>query len=309
MIEFRQYFSNDNACRNYLIECRWPNGFICPKCKNLKFWPRRGGKLIECSKCHYNASPMSGTIMHGSHIPIQAWFWGAYLVTTLTPGISAIQLQRQMGIGSYRTAWFMLNRLRKAMVNDSRSNLCGLIEADETIIGGPVKGKRGRGVTKDENVSLVIGAIEIVVYTDKKGEVREKAGRLRLIKIERADEPTIKAFLHKTVVPKSMIRTDGWRGYTTTALKNYEHDLRVVGTTPAHQLAPHIHRVFSNLKTWLNGTHHGVDPKYLQNYLDEFVFRFNRRQNPMAGFQTLLGIAGQKNPLSLSELKKRDSSA
>jgi len=252
---------------------------------------------------------MSGTIMHGSHIPIQEWFLGAYLVATLTPGISAVQLQRQIGIGSYRTAWFMLSRLRKAMVNESRSKLSGLIEADETIIGGPAKGKTGRGVTKSEKVSLVIAAVEIVTYKNKKGETKEKDGRLRLLKIETADEITIKSFLRENVELSTQVRTDGWRGYSETALENYTHDLRTINTTPAHQLAPHIHRMFSNLKTWLHGTHHGVEPKYLQTYLDEFVFRFNRRHTPMAAFQSLLGIAGKKKPLSLLQVKQRDSSA
>ena len=100
--------------------------------------------------------------MHRSHIPIQEWFWAAYLVATLTPGISATQLQRQIGIGSYRTAWFMLGRLRNAMVNDSRAKLSGLIEADETLVGGPAKGRRGRGVAQAPNVSLVLGAVEVL---------------------------------------------------------------------------------------------------------------------------------------------------
>lgn len=247
--------------------------------------------------------------MHGSHVPIQEWFWAAYLVATLTPGISATQLQRQIGIGSYRTAWFMLSRLRKAMVNDSRTQLSGLIEADETLVGGPAKGRKGRGVAQAPNVSLVVGAVEVLTYMDKNGASREKAGRLRLERARHADEKTIETFLSRNAEKGSKIRTDGWRGYSKTALTSYHHEVRVMGAAKAHQLAPHIHRVFSNLKTWLNGTHHGVEPKYLQTYLDEFVFRFNRRKTPMAAFQTLLGIATQKKPLSLAQLKQRDSSA
>jgi len=204
----------------------------------------------------------------------------------------------------------MLSRLRNAMVNGSRSRLSGIIEADETLIGGPAKGKKGRGVAQAPHVSLVVGAVEVVSYLDKKGVPREKAGRLRLTQIQHADAKTIGAFLDANAEPGSKIRTDGWRGYSETALKPYRHEVRIVeGDTKAHQLAPHIHRVFSNLKTWLTGTHHGVDPKYLQTYLDEYVFRFNRRKTPMAAFQTLLGIATHKKPLSLASLKQRDASA
>ena len=307
--EFRKQFGTEESCREYLIRCRWPDGFVCAQCGNTKYWPRRTGKILECTGCFQNVSPMSDTVMHGSHVPIQEWFWAAYLVATLTPGISATQLQRQIGIGSYRTAWFMLSRLRKAMVNDSRTQLSGLIEADETFVGGPAEGRKGRGVAQATNVSLVVGAVEVLTYTDKNGTSREKAGRLRLEHARHTDEKTIETFLNGNVEKGSKIRTDGWRGYSKTALISYHHEVRVVGAAKAHQLAPHIHRVFSNLKTWINGTHHGVEPKYLQTYLDEFVFRFNRCKTPMAAFQTLLGIATQKKPLSLAQLKQRDSSA
>ena len=186
------------------------------------------------------------------------------------------------------------------MVNDTRSQISGLVEVDETFIGGPEKGKRGRGAG---NKSLVVGAVEVLVYENKKRERCERAGRLRLALIPDATEESLGTFLTDNVKPKSRIRTDGWRGYSDAALEDFIHPVRVVGTKPAHKRFPHIHRVFSNLKTWLNGTHHGVHPKYLPSYLDEFVFRFNRRQTPMAAFQTLLGISLQKKPLTLENLR------
>lgn len=118
--------------------------------------------------------------MHRSHIPVQEWFWAAYLVTTHTPGISAVQLARQLGLSSATTAWPMLPRLRKGMVNENRSHLSGLIEADESIIGGTAKGKPGRGSTTAKHKSLLIGAVEVLPYEDKKGKRCERAGRLRL---------------------------------------------------------------------------------------------------------------------------------
>lgn len=251
---------------------------------------------------------MAGTILHRSKIPVQEWFWSAYLVATHTPGISARQLQRQLGISSYESAWYRLQRLRKGMVNEHRTPLAGLVEADETIIGGPAKGKKGRGVTQSIHKSLVIGAVEVFRYVDKKDGVKEKAGRLRLELIDHADEKTIGKFLQENVVAGTTVRTDGWRGYSQTALSGYEHTAQVQGSPEmAHQLAPHVHRVFSNLKTWLHGTHHGVEPKYLQGYLNEYVFRFNRRQTPMAAFQTLLGIAATKKPVSLMKIRQPES--
>ena len=194
------------------------------------------------------------------------------------------------------------------MVNEKRAPLEGLLEADETIIGGPAKGMKGRGVTRSVHKSLVLGAVEVVQYGTKKGAAKEKAGRLRLQLIDHADEKTIRRFLKINVAAGASVRTDGWRGYSQTALSGYKHTAQVQGSPElAHQLAPHIHRVFSNLKTWLQGTHHGVDPKYLQGYLDEYVFRFNRRQTPMAAFQTLLGIAATTKPIGLVKIREPES--
>jgi transposase-like protein len=176
------------------------------------------------------------------------------------------------------------------------------VEADEVIIGGPVSGKTGRGVTKDEKNTLVFGAVEVVAYTDKRGGVLEKAGRLRLAVTQRADAISIRHFLTTQVEPGSEIYTDGWKGYSKTALADYRRALQ-----PAESHALHIHRAFGNLKTWRNGTHHGVDPKYLQNYLDEFVFRFNRRKTPMAAFQTLLGLSAHKVPVGYEKMTSRES--
>lgn len=246
--------------------------------------------------------------MHRSHIPIQEWFWAAYLVATHTPGISALQLQRQLGIAKYDTAWHLLHRLRSGMVNEARGKLSGLIEADETIVGGPAKGKKGRGVIEAPNKSLVIGAVEVLCYVDKSNQPRARAARLRLKMISHADEVLIKSFMSQNVEIGSRIRTDGWKGYSKTALAGYEHARQVQGSPQnAHRLAPHIHRIFGNIKTWLNGTHHGVEPKYLQSYLDEYIFRFNRRMTPMAAFRTLLGISSRKPPLSRRQLMQPES--
>lgn len=294
--EFRRQFSSDAVCLEYLAQSRWPDGFVCPKCGGRKYWVIKEPFGYECPGCGRRTSPTAGTVMHRSHVGIQEWFWAAYLATH-TPGFSAKQLGRQIGC-AYRTAWFMLHRLRRAMVSDARSRLEGCIEADETIVGGPVKGKFGRGVTASGTDTLVFGAVEVLSYADKHGRAAERAGRIRLAITPNADGESAGLFLSRNVAEGSTIRTDGWKGYSTTALANYRHS-----PSPGAR-ATHIHRVFGNLKTWLNGTHHGVDPKYLQTYLEEFVFRFNRRKTPMAAFQTLLGIAARKAPQTLTDLKE-----
>ena len=242
--------------------------------------------------------------MHRSKIPIQDWFWAAYMVATHTPGLSAKQLQRYLGTSSYETAWYLLQRFRRAMVNDNRTLVSGVVEADETLVGGPAKGKKGRGVAKGKNKSLVLGMVEVLSYKDASGKAKKRAGRVRLEVANHADEETIRVFLDKNLKPGSKVQTDGWRGYSETALLDYRHVIKVQDSPQsASRLAPHIHRVFSNLKTWLMGTHHGVEPKYLQAYLDEFVFRFNRRQTPMAAFQTLLGITAVKTPATMRKIQ------
>ena len=309
LIGFRNRFSTKESCFQYLFQCRWPNGFICPKCSNPTYSFISTRAVYQCQKCRTQTSPMAGTVMHRSHIPLQEWFWAAYLVSTLTPGISALQLQRQIGISGYHNAWHLLHRLRRGMVNDNRKKLSGLVEADETLIGGPAKGKKGRGVIEDENKSLVVGAVEVVKYNDKNGKKKERAGRLRLNVIQDASEISLGTFLMDNVEEKSRIRTDAWAGYSEIAVIDFIHHVRTIGKNPelAHKKFPHIHRVFGNLKIWLNGTHHGVEPKHLQSYLDEFVFRFNRRNIPMAAFQTLLGISMAKSPVTMEELTLAES--
>jgi hypothetical protein len=308
MREFRRRFSTTEACREYLVQCRWPNGFVCPICSGTKAWLNQKRYVFECKECGRQTSPTAGTVMHRSHLPIEEWFWAAYLVATHTPGISALQLQRQLGIGGYQNAWHLLHRLRRGMVHDSRSRLSGLIEADETFIGGPIKGKKGRGVVGSAYKSLVVGAVEVLRFDDPDGKRTERAGRLRLTLIPDASEESLGSFLERNVAPGSRVRTDGWPGYSETVLADYIHHVRVIGSAQrAHKRLPHIHRAFGNLKTWLNGTHHGVEPKHLQSYLQEYVFRYNRRKTPMAAFQTLLGISLQKTPVSLDELMLPES--
>ncbi len=303
ILEFVTQFHSEESCLDYLIQNRWREGFICPHCDHHGGWWLKKQKRFECRQCNRQTSPLVGTLMHGSHLPVRTWFWATYLVATHTPGMSALQLQRQLGLGSDETAWFLLHRLRQGMVRVDREPLSGVVEADETHIGGPVKGKKGRGVASGEHKTLIAGAVEVKTYRTKSGQTRQRSGRVRLHVLPSAGEENIKSFLNANVSLGSTIRSDGWTGYSKKALKGYKHD-RQVQRTPENKFAPHIHKVFGNLQTWLNGTHHGVDPKYLQSYLDEFVFRFNRRNYPMAAFRSLLEILMTREPLTLSKLKQ-----
>ena len=159
MREFRQQFATNAACLESLVRCPWTDGFVCPQCSGKSAWLNSK----RCSSCGRQTSPIAGTIMHRSHVPGQEWFGAAYFVATHTPGISALPLQRPRGIGKYRAAWHLLHRLRRGMINEDRTRLSGLIETDETHIGGPSKGKTGRGVAAAKHKTLVAGAVEVLL--------------------------------------------------------------------------------------------------------------------------------------------------
>jgi transposase-like protein len=231
-------------------------------------------------------------VLHRTRTPLTQWFWTAYLVATHTPGVSALQLQRQLGISRYETAWTMLHKLRRAMVRPDRTPLQEKVEVDEAYVGGPEIGLRGGRALR--NKALVVAAVEV------RGRA---AGRVRLHVIPDASGQTLTGFVRANVAIGAIVVTDGWKGYLPLAELGYRHRPRTQGTPErAHKVLPHVHRVFGNLQTWLRGTHHGVAHKHLQAYLDEFTFRFNRRRTPMAAFQTLLGLGSQHTPTTYKML-------
>ena len=220
--------------------------------------------------------------MHRTRTPLVQWFRAAYLMTTLTPGISALQLKRQLGLGSYQTTWIMLHKLRRATVNPSREMLRGNVEVDDAYVGGKEEAVVGRQVETKTPVAVAV-------------EVRGKAsGRIRLRALQDVSGQSLLPFVRDVVEPGSAVHTDGWVGYEGLAKTGYRHRVHKMNAAkdPAKVLR-HAHRAISNLKAWLLGTHHGVSSKHLQPYLDEFAFRFNRRRTPMAAFQTLLGIGSR----------------
>lgn len=278
-------FPDEAACAEYLTQSRWPDGFSCPRCRHGDAYVLPKRRLWQCKRCGRQTSPTARTVLHRSRVPLTQWFWAAYLATTLTPGLSAVQLQRQLGLTTYETAWTMLHRLRRAMLRPERDRLVGPVEVDESFVGGARSGKRGRGAG---GKVLVIGAVEV------RGE---GSGRVRLAVIPSATRVALEGFVQSNVVEGSTVFTDGFPGYEGLEALGYDHRPEIQGgKRNPRNILPRIHRVFSNLKTWLAGTHHGVGAKNMRVYLREFEFRFNRRRTPMAAFQSLLGLTGRHPP-------------
>jgi transposase-like protein len=289
VMEFQRRFATDETCLEYLVESRWPDGFVCPECGVMdSYWlPRR--HLFQCKKCKRQTSVTAGSVMHRTRIPLPTWYWAAYLVTTHTPGMSALQFQRQSGIGRYETAFTMLHKLRAAMVREGRDRLRGTVEVDESYVGGQKEGPAGRGA---KGKVIVAAAVEVRSREDGKGTY---AGRLRLRVTPDVSGRTLCRFVRDVVELGTVVKTDGWSGYNDLKSLGFDHKPEIEGTAKnAAKLFPHVHRVFSNLKSWLIGTHHGVSPQHLPAYLNEYVFRFNRRGTPMAAFQTVLGLVDER---------------
>jgi len=301
LIEFQRRFPDEEACAAYLADARWPEGFRCPACGHDKGWELATKAFtFECAGCGKQTSVTAGTAMHGSKLPLTAWFWAAYLMATHSNGIAALQLQAQLGLGSYKSAWLLCAKLRRAMVAPGRSPLAGLAEVDETEIplrtkDDPVAGGGGRS---HAGKMLVAGAVEVA---------NGAPGRLRLAEITDFSAPSLHGFIAANVASGTTIRTDGWSGYP--GAPDVAHDPHVIGPIAAHVVLPWIHRVFSNLKTWALGVYHGLRKKHLQAYLDEFVFRFNRRRTRHAAFRSLLGIGVALKPATYNMLIAPEATA
>lgn len=298
--EFQKMFPDNAACAAYLERARWPMGFVCPHCQAdgnpFRFGKRPG--VLRCRRCERDTSLTAGTVMNRTHTPLTVWFWAAYLVSTHTVGMSAVQFQRQLGLSRYETAFLILHKLRAAMVRPDHDQIGGNpgdhVEVDETLVGGRTRGE-GRGV---HHKVLVATAVEVRQRKKRGTSIDNRKGgrvavRVRLAIVPDRSEESLCGFVQSVVTPGSMIVTDDWSGYAGLARHGYEH-LPVAGRGDpqvAEEFLPIIHTVFANLKTWLMGTHHGVSHQHLQAYLNEFTFRFNRRHDPFSAFRSLLGIA------------------
>lgn len=298
LLELEKTFGTEEACREYLVRLRWPDGFVCPRCENQRSWQTKRGILV-CTACQYQVSPVAGTIFQGTHKPLTMWFRAIWWVTSQKTGASALSLQRVLGLGSYRTAWAWLHKLRRAMVRPGRDRLSGQIEVDETYVGGKDTGKQGRQHGKK---ALIVIAAQ---------EDGRKIGRIRMRRVRDASAQNLVPFVVEAIEPGSVVHTDGWSGYAGLKKKGYVHQVTAQGRldTPGAEedLLPRVHQVASLLKRWLMGTHQGaVSPEHLDYYLDEFTFRFNRRTSKYRGklFYRLIQQAANVDPAPYDSLVK-----
>lgn len=292
VIEFEKYFSSEQACRDYLYQIRWPEGFICLRCSERKFWITKRG-LYFCSHCNFQVSVTAGTIFQDSRIPLRLWFEAIWHAVSQKQGVNAKGLQRVLGLSRYETTWSLLHRLRIAMVRPGRDQLMGPVQVDETYIGGQRPGKRGRGAA---GKTLVFIAVE-----DKD----KRMGRIRLHKVRDASGASLIPAVKESIQPKSEIRTDGWEGYSQLSTSGYKHTIIRETADVGKNLLPLANRVTSLLKRWLQGTHQGaVRSSHLAYYLDEFVFRFNRRTSSSRGllFYRLIQQAVSISPVKAEKI-------
>jgi transposase-like protein len=293
-MDFQERFATEDACRAYLFECRWPDGFRCPGCGGHAVGAMHRRRLVwQCQACGRQTSVTAGTVMHRTHTPLRLWFWAAYLVATHHPGISAKQLSRQLGL-RYETAWLMLQKLRRAMVAPEREPLKREVEVDEFFLGGRDTTHHRRHLGEQKTLCAV--AVEV------RGR---GSGRVRLAVVKDSSWDSLGGFVQATTETAAIVHTDGWPGYLRLTRYGFEHRRRSqragLGEEP---FLPRAHRAISNLKAWLHGTHRAASGKHLPVYLDEFTFRHNRRRTPMAAFQTLLGLGALHEPATYRKITR-----
>lgn len=271
--EFDEWFPSESACVEHLEAIRWSDGFRCPVCGGESAWRTARGQS-RCSTCQRQISPTAGTVFEGTRKPLRTWFLAMWYVTSQKQGISALGLQRVLGLGSYQTAWAWLHKLRRAMVRPGRDRLNGEVEVDETYIGGAEANVVGRMTIKKSIVAIAV-------------EIRGRSsGRVRMSCVNDASGASLLPFVQTAVSPGAVVHTDGWSAYKKIAEHGYDHRPRNISASGdrAHIGMPRVHRVAALLDRWWLGTHQGaIRSKHLDYYLDEYTFRFNRRRSRAPG--------------------------
>ena len=292
VLELRDQFADEQACRDYLAKLRWPDGFRCPACQAQDHW-LTDRALRHCRSCGRQTSVTAGTLFADTHLPLRLWFEALWQVTSQKYGASALGMQRVLGLGSYRTAWTWLHKLRRGMVRPGRDRLQGVVEVDETFIGGPRPGKRGRGAA---------GKVLVLIAAQ---EAAKGIGRIRLARIADASARSLEAAITAAIEPGSQVRTDDWKGYLGLEKLGYGRLIARSTEEVGENLLPLANRIASLLKRWLIGTHQGaVQSSYLDYYLDEYTFRFNRRTSGTRGllFYRLVQQAVDLAPVPAREI-------
>lgn len=262
--QWQTQFHNEEACHEYLKQLKWANGFICPRCGHDHAHVIACRKLYQCRACQHQTSVTAGTLFHRSHLPLQKWFWAIYFVGSDKGSISATRLSHLIEV-NWRTARLLLKKLRQAMGNkDSLYFLTGLVEVDDALVGGKRAGKRGRGAE---------GKTSVLIACESK---EKRAGYIAMKAVESVNHKTVEHFINQTIEKDQKVRSDALPALNVIS-KTQQYEARV---TPPHKVdewLPWIHIAIGNLKAFLLGTFHGVSGKYLQEYLNEFCYRYNRR--------------------------------
>ena len=305
--EFLDWFATEEACLNYLEKLRWPRGFVCPSCGVVDEPYRSSRARLVCRSCGHQGTVTAGTIFDKTRTPLRVWLSGAWYVTNQKLGVSALGLKRVLGLGSYETAWTMLHRLRRAMVRPDREPLKGVVEVDETYLSisdreAPMPEELRKKRKSRTHQVLVVIAVEL---HEPKG-----FGRIRLQRIDNDSAEQVIPFVQANIQPGAQIRTDGSAAYRSLSDLGYQHHRTIMlgSPTPAHTSMAGVHRVASLIKRWILGTHHGsVQPGHLDAYLDEYVFRFNRRTSSSRGllFYRLLQQAVLTDPVTYQDVVQR----
>ena len=319
---FLARFGRDEQCRTYLFEARWPDGFRCAReaCPSQRCYALKQQLVYECATCGKQHSLLTGTIFEQTKTGLAKWFLAIFLVTSSKGGIAAAELKRQLGFGSDQTAWAWLHKIRRAMVDPARAPLCepvaGAVQTDESYLGAPRRGKRGRGAA---GKAIVAGAVETRMVEVPKSkaepgaagqavetEPRLQLGRIRLEVVADAGAASLEPFVTTNVAQTARVRTDAAKAYQNLPDKGFAHEPVNMSKMTKADLAVDdplgaVHLVFGHVKRWLLGTHHGGQShKHLQRYLDEFVFRFNRRKAKSISYRFAklieLGIATAPTP-------------
>ena len=286
LAEFQGRFASEEDCRRYLVACRWPDGFRCPRCGEPDAYELAGRELLQCRACRHQTSVTAGTVLHRTRVPLRLWFAAAYLVTTHTPGFSAVQLQRSSASpGTRPPGRCCTSCAGRCSARSGTASRAWSRSTRRTWAASRRGAAAGGGATAASRSSSARSRCAAGARAASGSRWSEDLSAASLV-----------PFVEASVDPGSTVLTDGWQGYAPLR-KGYDHRPSTVGDPRnASELFPRVHRTFSNLKTWLQGTHHGVGAKHLPHYVDEFVFRFNRRRTPMAAFQSLLGLSSRHPP-------------
>ncbi len=282
LMKLMEQYGNEDACRDTLEKLRWHDGIQCPRCGSKSIRNSYTRDQFDCASCGYQFSVTSGTIFHDSHLPLMKWFVAVYLMVESRKGISANQMKRTLNV-SYKTAWYLCHRIRNAMITDTKKQLNGIVEVDETWVGGKMKNV-GHGFKG--NKVLAVGAVE-------------RDGDVVLEAIKHADRETLHKFIHSHTAPDTeAIYTDDWPAYDGIA----DHDTRheTVNHSAEEWVRGDVHtnsveNIWSLLKRSIVGSYHQVSKKHLNAYLDELEWRFNNRDNPYLFRDTLLKLIVSEN--------------